>query len=187
MGKEHARLTKVRRVRPARWMSLAAASLLLAGAWSGAPASFSQPPVRAPNRQFSATEISALHRGAEKHPFATLAVLNLLRDTSVVRGGALYLECIPPDRLASLLLDSPDRDAIAALLGMLQWSPYSFSEYFVQVSWSVRHRTADEQLIEFRTKLLKQTGTFNHPMLESNTTVILRGGRVWFLAPAVAL
>lgn len=187
MVEGRSRIAKVGGLWSASWIAVAAAAVFLTGTSNDAAGSSLQPAPKATNPQFSAAEISALHRGAEQHPFATLAVLYLLRDGSAAQEGALYLQCIPPSKLTSLLLDSPDQGAIATLLGTLQWSPYYFSEYFVQVSWKVRYRSADEQVIEFRTQLLNQAGTFRHPALETNTTVLLRSGGAWFLVAAMAM
>jgi hypothetical protein len=169
------------------WCTAASLAMLLASAGNYAAEPSVLPMMSKADQQLSPTESSALHSGADGNPYATLALLYLLRDTSSIQDGAQYFESIPEAALTALLLDSADRDTISTLLAMLRWNPYSVSRFFVQVSWSVRPMTSGGELIEFRTHLLFTAGAFNHPPPESDITVLLRNGSVSFLAPAVQL
>jgi hypothetical protein len=168
--------------------AVASLAILLAGAGGQAAWSAALPILTTTDQQMSPTEVSALQGGANGHPYATLALLYLLRDTadtSSVQDGALYLESIPEVSLTSLLQGSADRDAISTLLGMLLWNPYSPSKFFVQVSWSVRSVPSGTKVVEFHTQLLlEEGGAFAHPPLESDVAVLLRNGDVWFLTSA---
>jgi hypothetical protein len=162
--------------------------MLLACAGDGA-AGAALPTMSRTDQRLSPTEVSALHGGASNHPYATLALLYLLRDTATAaQDGSLYLQGIPESALSSLLQGSADRDAISTLLGELMWSPYSDTKFFVQVSWSVRPMASSAEVIEFRTQLLLlEGGAFHHPPLEAETTVLLKDGSVSFLSPAAQL
>ena len=138
------------------------------------------------DRQLSAAETSVL-RGVQGRPFATLALLSFLPDAPSIRDGALYFESLPEAALTSLLLKSTDRDAIAALLGTLQWNVYSASRLLVRVSWSVRPANSSAKVVQIHTQLLIAASDFQHPALESDTTVLLKEGTVWFLGPAAPL
>jgi hypothetical protein len=166
--------------------AVASAALLLA-AGSEAAKSQLMPMPRAISQQFSAVETSALNGGANRYPYATLALLYLLKDGSADPDGALYLESIPTASLSSLLLGSSDRPAIAMLLGALQWTPYSYDGFFVQVSWSIKGLTSGARVFRFRTTLLSKTGAFPHPPLESATAVLSSAGSVSFFDPAALL
>jgi hypothetical protein len=136
------------------------------------------------DEKLSAAEISALNRGADGHPYATLALLSLLLgDTAVIGSGALYLESIPENSLTSLLMGSADRNAIMTLLGTLEWNPYSVSRCFVQVSWSALAVSADTEVLEFHTHIIIPASPFHHPPVESDLAVLLSRGTVSFLAP----
>jgi hypothetical protein len=167
--------------RAAAWLAM-----LLASADSHAARAAVLPLMSGVDQQMSPTEVSALQGGADGHPYATLALLYLLRDTSSVQDGALYLESVPEVSLTSVLLDSADRDAISTLLGTLLWNPYSASKFFVRVSWSVRS-VPSAKVVEFHTQLLVEGGSFSHPPLESDIAVLLRNGSVRFLAPAARM
>jgi hypothetical protein len=162
----------------------ATAALLLA---AGGEAAKSQPTPRAISQQLSPMEVSALNGGAHRYPYATLALLYLLRDGSTDPDGALYLESIPTGSLSSLLLGSTDDPAIAMLLGALQWTPYSYDGFFVRVSWSVAGLTSGARVVRFKTTLLDKSGAFPHPPLESVTAVLSSAGSVSFLDPAALL
>jgi hypothetical protein len=174
----------VRRPGSCIWRAAASLAILLASAGSHAARSSLLATMSRADQQLSQTEVGALRGGANGHPYATLALLYLLRDTSSIQDGALYVESIPEAALTSLLLGSTDRDAISTLLGTLLWNPYSDGRFFVQVSWSVRPVTSGGKVIEFHTQLLIGPSAFRHPPLESDTAVLLRNGNVWFVAPA---
>lgn len=132
-------------------------------------------------QQFSRTEVSVLKGGAGRYPYATLTLLYLLQYPPSEQNGSLYLEGIPTSSLSLLLRDSANRDAISSLLGSLQWSPYSWNGFFVQVSWSTRTLSGDAKVFEFRTRLLSALTTIDHPPLELPATVLLKAGSVRFL------
>src|SRR6185312_12675016 len=138
-----------------RWVLCAAVSLAMFFSAADGHASQSPSPlIDEAEHQLTMSEITALHWGANQHPYATLGLIYILRDTSVVQDGTLYLESVPKATLTSLLLASADDNAIWSLLGVLQWSPYSVSEFFVQVSWSVQPLTSGTKVITFHTRLL---------------------------------
>lgn len=165
-----------RRTYPA---ALALTMLLTSG--SGACGSPLLRVVSGTNRQLSPVEISALRGGATQYPYATLTLLYLLLDTPSVQHGTLYLEIVPEDSLRSQLQNVADSDAFWTLVSVLQWSPYSANGCWVQVSWSSRPMTSGAKVFEFRTQLLlSEAYAFDHPPIESATTVIVSDGHVWF-------
>jgi hypothetical protein len=166
----------------------AACVLLVFGIAGGGTSAFSLPKVPGETeRQLSPLEMSALHGGSAKYPYATPALLDFLEHPCPERHGSLYLGIVPTYALTTLLVGSRDRDAIATLLGMLQWNPYSGEVFFVRVSWSVRPMTSGARLVEFHTELLSEEGDLHHPPLEAATAALLEENAVRFLAPASAM
>lgn len=183
----HSRVVEDGAQRERRWlwraMPLLASVLASAGSASAGPAPLSRTSLA--DQQLSSREIDALRAGADLHPYATLTLLHVLRNTSAVEhDGSLYLESVPEATLTSLLLGSADSSAVSALLGELQWNPYSASTFLVQVTWSVRPMASGARAIRFHTRLLSSAGGLQHPPLEPDTTVLLTKGDVRFLGAA---
>ncbi len=175
------------RVRGWRLCTVASLTMFLTGICSGVCAGPSPSAVGEFDEQLSPTEISALHGGASKYPYATLALLYLLGSAPSDRDGSLYVDSIPPDYLSDLLQRSADRDGISVLFATLQWSPYSSAESCVRVSWSVRYLTSGASVVQFGAVLVGYAGISHHPSLESATAVLSEDGSVLFLDPALVL
>ena len=172
---------------PHQWISRAVVLLatLLACASSRAAPFHPWPVSGTAEPLLGAMEMRALHDGAYGHPYSTVALLYLLHDAAVMKDGALYLESVPKATLTSALLAGrADADSIETLLKTLQWSPYSDSEFFVEVRWSVRRIKSDTEMIDFHTQLLHEGAVFHHPSIESDMTVALSNGELCFLPPA---
>lgn len=174
-----------RRQRAWPWRTMPALTIVLVAIGNVSAGSPPLPRTSRADQQLTPTEIGALHAGAIAHPYATLTLLYVLRDSRPLQHGSLYLESVPEAALTSLLLGSADSDAVSILLGELLWSPYSASRFLVQVTWSARAVASGGKAIEFHTQLLSPGGLFPHPPLEPDTTVLLTNGDVRFLAPAL--
>lgn len=137
----------------------------------------------------TAIEISAITQGARVYPYATLTLLELMERASTERVGSLYLESMPTQELALLLLGSANDGGIEELMATLHWSPYGTTEYFVQVKWTSRPLTQQSTLFEFRTALVSRSVPMPpwHPPLEPAVTVVLTPEGVRFLDPTEPL
>lgn len=132
----------------------------------------------------SAIQRSALDKGAFGHPYTTFALLQIIGAGLPDHDGAIYIDPIPPDVLASRLATITNVEDIYGLLAELQWTLYSPSGSLIEVKWETAGDQNRARQYSFRVRLLTGSGAAlppGHPTMESPVVVLVTAGTVIFV------
>jgi len=136
----------------------------------------------------STTEVSELRSIAGSRPCAAMLMLYLRPTASAsAQSGTFYFEGVPTPESVALLMDSTGSEALDSVAFVMQRSPYSTADYFVEVRWSIASLYGKSVVLTTQAQLVDKYSAPiepRHPVEQSTSILLSNAGMVLLDKPS---